>query len=302
MIAAAPGAGAGPPGEPGSARHLVWLFAAAAQRDAIAALLSIESEIMASTRTGLDHAVAHARLAWWQDEAHEMARGRARHPLGRQLAQCFAAHGLSPPDLRGLVEVAKLDLACSAFESQLELSDYLSQWTQGLFRNLALFLCPDTQARADVERFCAAAGTAVRDIEVVTRLASDARLGRVHAVLARPTALAPDAAPPPSPAHHPWQAQPWNDAQARALHERLRARRSALSRANLELPVPRRAALRAAVGWCAVTARLADRCAAALPLQYDAGRFEALGSTWTAWRAALAATRGQVHGALQENR
>ncbi len=298
MNAAAPGVGAAPP--PGSARHLAWLFAAAAQRDAIAALLSMESEIMASTRAGLDHGVAHARLAWWQEEAAEIAGGRPRHPLGRQLAQRFAGLSLSPPDLRGLVEVARLDLACSAFESQLELSEYLSQWTRGMFRNVALLLCPEPEARADVERFSSAAGVAVRDVELVARLASDARLGRVHAVLTPPPALAP--APAPSPAHEPWQAQPWNEAHARPLRERLHARRAALSRANLDLPVPRRAALRAAIAWCAVTARLADRCATALPLQYDSGRFEAFGSTWTAWRAALAATRGQVHGALQENR
>ena len=169
MNAAAPGAGAAPPLAPGSARHLAWLFADAAQRDAIAALLAIEAEIMASTRAGLDHGVAHARLAWWQEEAAETARGRPRHPLGRQLAQRFAGLSLSPPDLRGLVEVARLDLACSAFESQLELSEYLSQWTRGMFRNVALLLCPEPEARADVERFSTEAGVAVRDVAHLCR-------------------------------------------------------------------------------------------------------------------------------------
>jgi phytoene synthase len=294
MSAAAPAIGAAPPAAAGTSRHLAWLYAPANARGAIAALLTLEAEITASTRPGLDHAVAHARLGWWQEEAGELARGRPRHPFGRQLADAFAAAALSPPDLRGLVEVARLDLACSAFESQPELADYLGRWSEGLFRNLLLLCCAASEARADLERFATAAGSAIRDIELVARLAHDARLGRVH------VALSPaDAA---TSGHQAWQAQPWPAAQAELLRARLQGRRQALARAASALPASRRDPLRAALVWCTLAARLAERCAAALPLQYDAGRFEAPGTAWIAWRAALAASRGRLPGALQENR
>jgi len=293
MIPAAPAIGAAPPVAAGSARHLAWLYAPETARGGIAALLTLEAEIASSTRPGLDHAVAHARLGWWQEEAGELARGRPRHPLGRQLAEAFGAAALSPPDLRGLVEVARLDLACAAFESQPELADYLAHWSQGLFRNLVLLGCPAIDARGDVERFATAAGPAVRDIELVAQLASDARLGRLH------VALPPSA---PGPGHEPWQAQPWPMVQAGQLEERLRTRRKALHRAVAQLPASQRDPLRAALVWCTLAAKLSDRCAAALPLQYDAGRFDAPAAAWIAWRAALAASRGQLPGALQENR
>jgi phytoene synthase len=294
MNPAAPAVGAAPPVAAGSARHLAWLYAPETVRTGIAALLTLDAEIASSTRAGLDHAVAHARLGWWEEEVGELARGRPRHPVGRQLADAFAAVELSPPDLRGLVEVARLDLACAAFESQPELADYLARWSEGLFRNLLLLSCPAPDARADVERLATAAGSAVRDIELVARLASDARLGRVRVAL-----------PPPAGAqgaHEPWQAQPWPPAQALQVKERLRGRRQGLLRAAAALPASRRPALRAALVWCTLAARLADRCAAALPLQYDAGRFDAPAAAWIGWRAALAASRGRLPGALQENR
>ncbi len=298
MTVAAPADGAVPPVESGSPRHLVWLYTPRVARDDISALLTLESEIVSSTRPDLDHTIAHARLAWWQEEAGHLALGRPRHPLGRRLAATFAAAALSPPDLRGLVEVARFDLAGTAFESQAEVDDYLSGWSQGLYRNLSLLLCPEGAARADVERFVTSAGAAVRDIELVARFASDARLGRVHAALSRGSPA--DTAADIASAHPSWQAQPWAAAQSKALAERLHSRRAALARAAATLPGPWRAPLRAALTWCAVSARLAAGCAAALPLQYDAGRFDALGATWTAWRAALAATRGRVPRALQE--
>jgi hypothetical protein len=293
MNAAAPAPGAAPPVAAGSARHLAWLYAGPEARAAVGALLALEAEIAASVRPGVDHGVAHARLGWWQEEAAELARGRPRHPLGRQLAQAFATAALSPPDLRGLVEVARLDLACVAFESQPELAEYLARWSEGLFRNLVLLCCAAPDARAELERFVTAAGSALRDLELLSRLASDARLGRVH------VALPPGGA---AGGHEAWQAQPWPAAQASQVADRLRARRAALVAAVARLPATRRSALRGPISWCALSARLADRCARALPLQYDAGRFEALGATWRAWRAALAASRGRLPRVLQETR
>lgn len=282
-----------PPVPAGSERHLACLYTPADARADVAALLALEAEIAAGARPGLDHGVAHARLGWWLDETAALAAGRPQHPLGRQLAAACGARGLSPPDLRGLAELTRCDLACTAFESTTEYADYLSFWSRALFRNLALRLEPRPQARAALEHFCSVAGPAVRDVELVARLALDARLGRVHVPLVG-AAAAED--------HAAWQQQPWPPAQAEVLRERLGARRSALGAAARELPAEHRPALRPLLAWCALAERRARDCVAALPLQYDAGRFDAIAAAWTAWRAALAATRGRLPAALQESR
>ena len=121
-----------------------------------------------------------------------------------------------------------------------------------------------------------------RDVELVASLASDARLGRVHAA--------------ESPASYAaWQQQPWPEPQAAQLRARLDERRMALRRAATGLQPALRPALRAALAWCAQAEQLARRCVAALPLQYDAGRLDALAATsdgtprllsvnWPYWR------------------
>lgn len=277
----------------GSERQLVWLYTPAAARADVAAVLALEAEIGAGARPGLEHDIAHARLAWWVEEAAALAAGRARHPLGRQLTARFAAHGLSPPDLRGLVRSVRCDLACTAFESIDEYTEYLSFWSQSVFRSLALCLAPQPEARAALERFCGLAGPAVRDLELVARLAADARLGRVHLPLVDAVTASGYAA---------WQQQPWPPAQVATLRERLAARRAALGDAARALPPAQRPRLRALLVWCALAERRAGHCQAALPFQYDAGRFDAMAAAWRAWRTALAAARGRLPAALQESR
>ena len=281
------------PAEAGTERQLVWLYTPAEDRGDVAALLSLEAEIAAGARPGTEHAVAHLRLGWWLEETEALAAGRPRHPLGVQLATAFMQRGLSPPDLRGLAGIARLDLACTAFESAPEYAQYLLDWSLAAFRTLALRLLPDPAARAALERFCRAAGSAVRDVELVARLASDARLGRIH------VAMQVGAAPAEA-AYEPWQRQPWPAHAAGDLRDRLRARRAALAEACRSLPAEWRPALRPMLVWCALAARLADRCLRALPLQYDPGRRDALAAAWTAWRSAVAADRGHPPPLLLE--
>jgi len=257
-------------------------------------LLELEAEIGHGTRPGLEHTVAHARLAWWLEESAGIASGRARHPLARRLLDSFARAGLSPPDLRGLGVVAQLDLACTAFESEQEYASYLGDWSRGLFRNLALRLCPSLDARAALEAFVGLAGPALRDLELVARLADDARLGRMHVVLDANAAADPAIV-------STWQRQPWPVDAAEALRQRIARRRGELCRAAATLPPPMRSPLRPLLAWCALAGVLADRAQAALPLQYHAGRLTPLRAAWTAWRAALAASRGQLPQPLEEN-
>lgn len=97
----------------GSIHQQVLLYWPAATRIAAAALLQIRAEIRASLQPGLDHAVAHTRLAWWQDELARTLRGSAAHPLTRQLQQSLGQHAAGSPDLTALAQAVALELAAA---------------------------------------------------------------------------------------------------------------------------------------------------------------------------------------------
>jgi hypothetical protein len=93
---------------PGSARYFALLYTPRAQRPALARLLALADEIGAGVTRGLDHDVAHARLAWWQREAGQYALGQAQHPWLRARTDEPAAPKI---DLDSLVQAAAIDLA-----------------------------------------------------------------------------------------------------------------------------------------------------------------------------------------------
>lgn len=79
-----------------SARYFALLYASAAQRPVLEALLGIEREVFDSLQAGLDHHVAHSRLQWWREECERAGGGRAVHPLTRALVS--ALNGAPPVD------------------------------------------------------------------------------------------------------------------------------------------------------------------------------------------------------------
>jgi 15-cis-phytoene synthase len=283
-----PATGAAPPPGIADARFFAWLFAPPAQRPAIATLFELEREILGSARATLDHAVGHARIGWWQEEADRLATVQPRHPLARALAEAFAAAGLSPPDLRTLLRVAEMELARSAFEAQPELDAHHADWSLAVFRNLALLVAPSEDQRGAVERLATQAGPAVREIERLCELATSARAGRICLPL-----------DPQQADHAGWYAQPWDAGRAACVRERLKLRRSDLRNAIATLEAPARVALRAPLAWCAIAARRADAADRALPRQYAPGRATPLRETLLAWRAASAAARGKVPECLR---
>ncbi len=97
-----------PSAEPGSIADLVSLYSPAPARAVLRALLALESEIRTSARPGLDHAIAHVRLDWWQLEAERTLAGQPSHPLTRELAAAIAP---APLDLGPLLASTQLELA-----------------------------------------------------------------------------------------------------------------------------------------------------------------------------------------------
>lgn len=284
----APDTGLLAPPPAGGHRHLVWLFAPSALRDPLAALFAIEREIESSLRPGVDHAVAHARLEWWSDESGRLARGTPAHPLSRALLDGALAAKASPPDLRGLVESARLDLAAVAYETRDELEETLRAWALATFRVVVALGAGGLTGSGVAERFAQWAGPPLREIERLATLARDAWSGRICMPLGRGE---------DGPAR--WRAQPWPAECEVLLAERLAEARKALAGAAATLDPEQRPAQRAALVWCALSTRLGARSVACLPFQYSASRLDPLSDTLCAWRAALAANRGRLPPALR---
>jgi hypothetical protein len=100
--------GAEPPAPaPGSPRGFASLYCPASERREFRLLLALEAELGAGIARRLDHALAHARLDWWDEEAARASRGTARHPWLRAGSGACAAR----PNLGPLVHAARVDLA-----------------------------------------------------------------------------------------------------------------------------------------------------------------------------------------------
>lgn len=270
------------------AREFVLRYAPATQRPALAALFEVERELAATARDGLDHAVAHARLGFWDEELERLAQASPRHPATRALAEAALAAGRSPPDLRPLVDAARIEVARVAFLERAELDAYLAHWSGSVFRTTALAgLAGDDPQAAAAERHAAAAGPALREIELLAAVTRHARAGRVFVPLGDP----------PGP-HAPWAREPLAGSESDRLRSRLDHLRGVLRTAAREMPAAARPCAGAALVWSALGLRTAVSCIAALPATPQGARSEPLRRNLLAWRAALAAARGRLPAGL----
>ncbi|HXW75593.1 MAG TPA: squalene/phytoene synthase family protein [Steroidobacteraceae bacterium] len=263
------------------ARELAWLYSRAAQRAALAALLAIEREIGTSLRPGLDHQVAHARLAWWREECMRCAAGAAAHPLTRELiAACEPLGHTAFADLKGLVDTAAWDLAGATFETRRELEAYCERWSAAMIEPLGRLgglVAPAESLRTF--------GRNLRAMELLLALGPDARLGRLRLPLDE---LARAGAAPEELARAPWSTN-----LAALLREQHRELRAALAASVTALGGAAQAALRGLLVWAAVTASHSRRAQALLPRALFARDHHAPLDGWRAWRAARRADAGR---------
>jgi hypothetical protein len=92
---------------PGSAAAFALLYCPAGRRGVLQLLFALETEIGAGLARRLDHALQHARLDWWREEAARYAAGAARHPWLRAQAHTTDR----TVNLAALVHGAVVDLA-----------------------------------------------------------------------------------------------------------------------------------------------------------------------------------------------
>jgi 15-cis-phytoene synthase len=281
-----------------SARLLASLYSPPDERAVIDALLGIERELATSVEAGVDHSVAHARLQWWRDECERAGEGHGVHPLTQTLARAFATrgHGSAAPGpaasapvlagLAGFVDTAVWDLASATFDTRRELTAYCERWSNAMFLTAASHAAAGTSATntsPGTGSAWPALGAAIREIEMLSDLATEANAGRVRIPLDELEARGLDAE---ALAKTPWPA---------GLASLLAARHEAL-RAQLAISVAAISAtaqpfVRGLLAWSALAWRQSKRAQTALPNRLRVERFDGLADAWTAWRAARRATK-----------
>lgn len=276
------------PPPPGGARHLVWLFDAGPHRDGLAALFTIEREIEESSRPGLEHAVGHARLDWWEEECALLARGSPRHPATRRLAQCLAGPDCWLPDLRPLVTSARWRFAQLAFENRAELDQALANWAETVLATaLALGGAqPQRDPQARWRAFARRAGSAIREVEMLGALSRLAHQGLIYLPIDELVAA--------RCSHEDCRRQPFPPPIAALLRARFARCASTLREAALSLTPSERRTARSALVWTSHTLRYATRATATLPMEYAPRRFAPLADVFAAWQAARCCLRGEL--------
>ena len=271
------------PGRPdsGSARALARVYSPAAQRPPLAALCAIEREIRASLRGGIDHQVAHARLAWWRDECARCTQGSPAHPLTRELRHSLPPTALPAlAGLVGLVDTAVWDLAAATFGTRRELEGYCERWSTAMCAPLAGCAHPPIEAAAAI-----ALGRDLHELELLLAIATDARAGRLRLPLDELAAagVAPEVLARP----------PWDDALAGLLRARHRTLRAALAAGVQALSPAGRSGLRGLLVWAAIITAHSVRAERSLPRGTSAPAAQPVRDAWRAWRAARRADAGR---------
>jgi 15-cis-phytoene synthase len=262
-------------------RFLAWLYSTPAQQPVLAALCAIEREVRASVRPGADHQVAHTRLEWWREECARCAAGHPVHPLTRELRSHL--EGLMPAarvdsalaGLSGLTDAASWDLASATFERRVELTAYCRRWA-------AAMIAPLGAPALDWTDF----GAALCELELLGRLAQDARCGRTRIPLdeLEQAAVTPQALATP----------PWPQGLVGILQGRHQALRQQLAAAVTGLTPPIQQSSRGLLVWAALAWQASHRAERALPRVPDASIASAAAANWRAWRAARAAAAGKL--------
>lgn len=278
------------PGRPDSpaTRALAWLYAPPAQRAALAALCALEREIGSSLRSGLDHQLAHARLAWWREECERCAQGTPQHPLTRELADvCAPAGRAALAGLAGLTDTAVWDLAAATFATRRELNGYCERWSAAMIDPLARLATQGAaqDAAAPICTQASALGAKLREMELLLALAPDARAGRLRLPLDELDAAQVETARLAQP--------PWPAGLAALVRERHRQLRATLAASVASLAPTARAPLRGVIVWAAILCAHSVRAERRLPGASAAQNGQAPLDGWRAWRAARRVDAGR---------
>ncbi|HEX9140252.1 MAG TPA: hypothetical protein VF848_10700 [Steroidobacteraceae bacterium] len=132
----------------GSVHASAELYCSGKRREAFRKVLALYTEIRASLTPGMDHAVAHQRLEWWQHESLRLKRGEPAHPLTQWLAAQQRRRGAPLPELLPLVQATALALAAAPLSAGHERQAYYEADAGTLFVLLGAVLADESQPNA----------------------------------------------------------------------------------------------------------------------------------------------------------
>lgn len=260
-------------------RYFSLLFTPAEQREYLAAIYVIESELRDSALAG--HDVAHVRLQWWREEIGRLVESRPQHPATQVLASSRHAVGMDFNILQETVLAAAMDLAGATFETDAELDRYFRRSCGALFEIAARRLSDgplSEQALLAVNQ-CA---RLVRQTETLRDLRHDAVRGRLYLPLA--------ALDETGVTHQAIAQAEWPEAFVQWLQTRSHRQSIEFSAAVDALLQSERSALRPLIVLAHLHVRLREKMTrdrfARSRVKEELPAFDKL---WTAWRAARAA-------------
>ncbi len=273
----------------GSLRYFAWLYSPPEQRPIIAALCAIEREVQGSLDRQLDHHVAHIRLQWWKEEAERVTAGRPLHPLTRFLLESTGGRAQSiGRGLDGLVGTVTWDLASATFESRREVEAYCTRWASAMIEPLVEYALPEASGGERASQIGRSLGAALREIELLANLATEAHAGRLRLPLDEIDRAGVEATALASP--------PWPPALAELLRHRMAELRGSMASVLAQLRGDEQPCLRALLVWTSlawrVSLRAGDTPSAAGAKRRTTVVAEALAEGWAAWRAARRALSG----------
>jgi 15-cis-phytoene synthase len=266
------------------ARSFAWIYSDPDTRVILQSLFDIETEIRSALRPGTAHQVSHVRLEWWSAEVERAAAGNPVHPLTRaMLGKLADSTRLSR--LSGFINTAVWDLAAAPFGTRAEIAGYCERWASAM-----LLYVPDVltniarDGSARNEAAWLAIGANIREIELLTDLASEAHAGRLRLPLdeLEQAGVDPEALAKP----------PWPETLCAVLRRRHQALRASLAAGAAALPRDEQMAMRGLLVWAGLAARRSQRAERALPNPSPDGPAANFSEAWTAWRLARRASRG----------
>lgn len=266
---------------PGSMRYYALLYAPEAKRDLLVALHLLEDEL-ATTGRSAHHDVAHTRLKWWHDELERLIQGKPAHPATRALAAARSSIGPELHKLKGLIDAAAIDLARVTFADDGELASYFDRSGGAVAEVAARWLLAPAEASPATAQAAIRLGSAIRRVDALRNLRSNALAGRIQLSLAELESLNIDIGELPK--------SPWSPA-VQSLLQSIRASLLAeIKEASAAIDRQDRAALRPLLVSAGLHARLLERIdtqiKAGTPAWPELGPFEKLVTSWRTARSA----------------
>ena len=257
---------------PASPRGLALIFAPRDSRPALTALYALDVELSNASRI-VEHAVAHARLDWWQEEIARLSAGLPLHPLTRALVNCRCDAAL----LEARLAAGREELARRVPDSDQDLDRWLDARRGTIELSAALIL-----GLAHPRPAAVGLGRALGILDLLNEMRAEARAGRSRVTRVGGIGLAEIAA------------EPWPPAVLELRVKLADRAASALGESNAAL-----AAEGAAARPLLVQAVLANRELARLAggrhEPVPRGSIQAFGSLVLAWRAARRAGPNRRH-------